>query len=167
MNTLNMILKEKACPNLKLCLKSSYPPCGGCASSGSAVASISYIYPHRRNMPFAERKIVEYEGYFSEFLSSIGESETKKIFYVLDMLKIQERVSEKFVKYLRDGLYELRVEYNGNIYRVFFCFDEERIVILFNGFQKKSQKTPNSQIEKVLNLKREYYESKKSTPNKR
>ncbi|MDR2732153.1 MAG: type II toxin-antitoxin system RelE/ParE family toxin, partial [Fibromonadaceae bacterium] len=74
---------------------------------------------------------------------------------------------EKFVKYLRDGLYELRVEYGGNIYRVFFCFDEGRIVILFNVFQKKSQKTPNSQIERALNLKREYYESKKSKPNKR
>ena len=45
-------------------------------------------------------------------------------------------------KYIQNGLYELRMEYNGNIYRVFFIFDEDKIVVLFNGFQKKTQKTP-------------------------
>lgn len=76
------------------------------------------------------------------------------------MLKTQERISEKFVKSIRDGLYEIRAECGGNIFRVFFIFDNGNIVILFNGFQKKTQRTPNSEIEKALKIKREYYESK-------
>lgn len=52
-------------------------------------------------------------------------------------------------------------QWNGNIYRVFFIFDNGNIVVLFNGFQKKSQKTPNSEINKALKIKAEYYGSKK------
>ena len=80
--------------------------------------------------------------------------------YVLDVLKMQERVSEKFVKFIKDGLYEIRATYNGNIYRAFFIFDEGNIVLLFNGFQKKSQKTPSKEIAKALELKKEYYAGK-------
>lgn len=84
----------------------------------------------------------------------------KKIDYVLDVLKMQDRVSEKFVKFIRDGLYEIRASHKGNIYRAFFIFDDGNIVMLFNGFQKKSQKTPSKEIEKALELKKEYYASK-------
>ena len=66
----------------------------------------------------------------------------------------------KFIGYIRDGLYELRMEYNGNIYRVFFIFDEGQIVVLFNGFQKKTQKTPQSEIDKALKIKEAYYADK-------
>ena len=61
-----------------------------------------------------------------------------------------------------EGLYELRTEFNGNIYRVFFIFDEGKIVVLFNGFQKKTQKTPASEITKALKIKEEYYEYKRN-----
>ena len=108
-----------------------------------------------------DRKIRAYKHYFTDFIDSLDENEAKKVFYVLDMLKTQERVSEKFVKYIKDDLFELRVEYNGNIYRVFFIFDRGNIVILFNGFQKKSQKTPKKEIEKAIQLKKEYYEQGK------
>ena len=67
----------------------------------------------------------------------------------------------KFIKVIRDGLYELRISYNGNIYRIFFIFDEGQIVVLFNGFHKKTQKTPSSEIDKALKIKEEYYEYKK------
>ena len=82
--------------------------------------------------------------------------------YGLVLLKTQDRLPTKFVKHIREGLYELRTEYNGNIYRVFFIFDEEKIVVLFNGFQKKTQKTPTSQIAKALKIKEEYYEYKRT-----
>ena len=59
-----------------------------------------------------------------------------------------------------EGLFELRVEYESNIYRVFFIFDEGNIVVLFNGFQKKKQKTPKVEIEKALRIKNEYYAEK-------
>jgi heme/copper-type cytochrome/quinol oxidase subunit 2 len=61
-------------------------------------------------------------------------------------------VPTKFIKHICDGLYELRLEYNSNIYRVFFIFDEGQIVVLFNGFQKKTQKTPQTEIEKALKI---------------
>lgn len=65
------------------------------------------------------------------------------------------------MKFIKDGLYEIRASYNGNIYRAFFIFDEGNIVMLFNGFQKKTQKTPSKEIEKALELKKEYYAAKK------
>ena len=73
---------------------------------------------------------------------------------------MKNRISAKFVKPIKEGLYELRTEYNSNTYHVFFIFDEGNIVILFNGFQKKTQKTPKNEIEKALRLKKEYYEAK-------
>lgn len=94
-------------------------------------------------------------------LPLFGNGRTEEIDYVLDVLKMQERVSEKFVKFIKDGLYEIRASYNGNIYRAFFIFDEGNIVMLFNGFQKKTQKTPSKEIEKALELKKEYYAAKK------
>ncbi len=77
-------------------------------------------------------------------------------------MKTQQRQSKKFVKLIRDGIYELRTEYGGNIYRVFFIFDEGQIVVLFNGFQKKTQKTPTNEIEKAIKIKEAYYENKQS-----
>lgn len=71
----------------------------------------------------------------------------------------------KFIKYIRDGLYELRMEYGGNIYRVFFIFDNHCIVVLFNGFQKKAQKTPKNEINKALKIKEIYYANKQSHDN--
>jgi phage-related protein len=108
-----------------------------------------------------ERKIIAYERYFVDFIATLEAGAVNKIFYALDMLKTQLRVSEKFVKYIRESIYELRAEYGGNIYRVFFCFDEGNIVILFHGFQKKSQKTPEKEISKAVKLKEEYYANKK------
>lgn len=107
-----------------------------------------------------ERRIQAFGGFFRDFVESIEDGARRKLFYAIDMLKTGHRVSSKFVKYIRDDIFELRAEYNGNIYRVFFIFDNGNIVILFNGFQKKTQKTPNSEIEKAIKLKKEYYEQK-------
>ena len=84
----------------------------------------------------AERTISAYKNYFRDFISSLTEAEARKVFYVIDMLKTQERVNAKFVKYLRDEIFELRAEHGGNIFRVFFIFDDGNVVMLFNGFQK-------------------------------
>ena len=109
-----------------------------------------------------ERKIRTYGGYFEAFKETLTEREQDKIDYCLLLLKTQVRVSTKFVKYLTEGLYELRIEYNSNIYRVFFIFDDGNIVVLFNGFQKKTQKTPQNEIDKALTIKDEYYADKQS-----
>ena len=109
-----------------------------------------------------KRRIVTYGGYFERFMETLSEKAQEKIQYGLLLLKSQDRLSSKFVRYLREELYELRTEYNGNIYRVFFIFDKGQIVVLFNGFQKKTQKTPNQEIEKALKIKEAYYGDKQS-----
>ena len=103
------------------------------------------------------RKVIAYGHYYKEFLATLTDKEIQKIKYVLSLLETDDRVPVKFIKSIRDGLYELRVEFSSNIYRIFFIFDEGQIVVLFNGFQKK---TPKSEIEKALKLKEEYYGTK-------
>ena len=109
-----------------------------------------------------ERKIVTYGGYFEAFMETLTDKEQEKIQYGLLLLKTQDRLSKKFVKLIREGIYELRTKFNSNIFRIFFIFDEGRIVVLFNGFQKKTQKTPNSEIEKAIKIKEAYYADKQS-----
>lgn len=108
-----------------------------------------------------KRRVITFGRYFGDFIESLTAKEREKIDYGLVLLKTQDRLPTKFVKHLRNGLYELRTEYNGNIYRVFFIFDAGQIVVLFNGFQKKSQKTPAGEISKALKIMEEYYEYKR------
>ena len=109
-----------------------------------------------------KRKIRTYGGYFEAFMATLREKEQEKVQYGLLLLKSQDRLPKKFVKLVRDGIYELRTEYSGNIYRVFFIFDEGNIVVLFNGFQKKTQKAPQGEIEKAIKIKEAYYADKQS-----
>lgn len=109
------------------------------------------------------RKIITYGGYFELFISTLTEKERKKLDYIISLLETEDRLPVKFIKFLRDELYELRMEYNSNIYRIFFIFDDGKIVVLFNGFQKKTQKTPQSEIEKALKIKETYYGDKQSS----
>lgn len=109
-----------------------------------------------------KRRILTYGGYFEAFMETLTPKEQEKIQYGLLLLKTQDRLPLKFVKLIRDGIYELRTEYGGNIFRVFFIFDEGHIVVLFNGFQKKSQKTPVNEIDKAIRIKEAYYADKQS-----
>lgn len=108
------------------------------------------------------RKIRTYGGYFESFMATLKEKEQEKIQYGLLLLKTQERLPKKFVKLIRDGIYELRTEFAGKIFRVFFIFDDGQIIVLFNGFQKKTLKTPNNEIEKAIKIKEAYYADKQS-----
>jgi len=108
------------------------------------------------------RKIIFFENYFIEFYQKQNKKVKEKIQYVFELLKQVERVPKKFLKHLEgtNGLYEIRVEYQSSIYRIFCCFDEGKLVILFNGFQKKTQKTPRKEIEKAEKLMKLYFERK-------
>ncbi len=90
------------------------------------------------------RKIIFHKEYFLDFYRTLDDKVKSKIQYVFDLVKQVDRVPEKFLAPIsgHEGLFEIRIEYQSNIYRVFCCFDEGRIVVLFNGFQKKTQKTP-------------------------
>lgn len=109
------------------------------------------------------RKIIFYGNYFIEFYQKQDLKVKSKIQYVFELIREVERVPEKFLKHLTgtNGLYEVRIEYQSNIYRIFCCFDEGKIVVLFNGFQKKTQKTPQNEIEKAEQLMKEYFLDKK------
>jgi phage-related protein len=109
-----------------------------------------------------KRKITTYGGYFERFIETLSSKELIKLNYIISLLETNDRIPVKFIKYIRDGLYELRMEYESNIYRVFFIFDKGNIVVLFNGFQKKTQKTPDKEIDKALKIKQEYYADKRS-----
>ena len=93
------------------------------------------------------RKVIAYENYYKDFFDTLDKGTQEKVLYGLLLLKTQDKLPAKYVKFLKDGLYELRIEWQGNIYRIFFCYDEGRIVILFNGFQRKRRKLP---IEKLI-----------------
>jgi phage-related protein len=112
-----------------------------------------------------KRKIIAFGQYYNDFVLSLTEKEVFKLKYVLSLLETYDRLPVKYIKLIRDGLYELRIEYNGNIYRLFFIFDDGQIVVLFNGFQKKTQKTPQSEINRALKIKERYYEYKRMYDN--
>jgi phage-related protein len=107
-----------------------------------------------------KRKIIAYKNHFQAFFNSLEERVQNKILYVLMLLETQDRIPLKFMRIIDDDLYELRIEYESNIYRIFFCFDSGHVVILFNGFRKKTQKTPKGEIEKAKKIKKEYDECK-------
>lgn len=108
------------------------------------------------------KKIVAYKHYFADFIATLSKAEADKIRYVLDLLKLEYRVPRHYIKFIRDGVYELRVNHKNNEFRIFFIYDGETIVVLFNAFRKKTQKTPDNEIRKASRLKREYYEAKGS-----
>lgn len=108
------------------------------------------------------RQIIYYKDHFLDFYNLQSEKVKGKIDFVLFVVKVAERIPQKFFKYLTgtDGLFEIRVELQHNIYRIFCCFDDGNLVVLFNGFQKKSEKTPQEEIEKALKLKNKYFHDK-------
>ncbi len=109
------------------------------------------------------RRIIAFGSYYEDFIKTLSGKERKKIDYILSLLEREDRMPVKFIKHIQEhgNLYELRMKYETNIYRVFFIFDDECIVVLFHGFQKKSQRTPKSEINKALIIREEYYEYKK------
>ena len=113
-----------------------------------------------------KRTVIAFGNYYNDFIKTLRGKELLKFKYVLSLLETSDRMPVKFIKYIRDGLYELRMEYSGNSYRIFFVFDSDCVVILFNGFQKKTQKTPENEINKALKIKEAYYAYKQSYDNK-
>ena len=110
----------------------------------------------------AKREIKFYKHYFNEFYVAQTDKVRKKIAQTLVWLQTLDRLPVTILKSIegKKGLFEIRVEFGGDIFRIFCCFDEGSLVILFNGFQKKTQKTPSGEIDKAERLMKEYFESK-------
>jgi phage-related protein len=108
------------------------------------------------------RKITFYKNYFQDFFSRQSKKVKAKIVWTFDLLEDLQRVPETYLKHIEntDGLYEIRVQFGSNIFRIFCFFDEGQLVVLANGFQKKTQKTPIKEIEMALKIKAEYENEK-------
>ena len=106
------------------------------------------------------RKIITYKNYFSDFINKLSMDEINKVRRALDLFKVEDRMPRHFIKFIRDGIYEFRVNYGNNEFRIFFIYDGDTVVVLFNAFKKKTQKTPDKEIKKAIKLKEEYYATK-------
>ncbi len=106
------------------------------------------------------RSIIYYEDYYLDFFNAQKEDVQKKFNYTLQLISSIDRVPEKFFKHITnsDGIFEIRVEVGSDIFRVFSFFDKGNLVVLINGFQKKTQKTTRAEIKLAEKLKKEYFE---------
>jgi len=113
-------------------------------------------------MEFVKRTIIFFEQHFKDFYLQQNDKVLEKIEYVLKVVRQAEKIPSKFFDHINgsDGIFEIRVKVGSDIFRIFCCFDGGNIVILFNGFQKKSQKTPKNEIIKAEKLKKQYFDSK-------
>lgn len=108
------------------------------------------------------RTVIFFRNYFNEFFVKQREKVQHKIVWTIDLIEELDRIPETYLKYIEntDGLYEIRIQQGSDIFRIFCFFDEGKLVVLANGFQKKTQKTPKSEIKKALKIKKEYESEK-------
>ena len=108
------------------------------------------------------RDIIVYGDSFWEFYHKQSEKVKDKINWTIGLVRDLKIIPKQYFKNIQGtDLYEIRVISGNNIYRIFCFFDKGYLVILLNGFQKKSQKTPRNEIELAIKLKIKYYEDKK------
>ena len=109
------------------------------------------------------RTVIFYKDYFEKFFIKQREKVKDKIVWTFELIEELERIPETYLKHLEntDGLYGIRVQSGRDIFRIFCFFDEGKLVVTINGFQKKSQKTPKKEIERALKIRDEYENEKR------
>ncbi len=109
-----------------------------------------------------KRELIFYKDYFRVFYKSLTRKVQTKVIWTFRIIEDLERIPELYFKNLEntDGLYEIRIQSGSNIYRVFCFFDNQNIVVIGHGFQKKTQKTPKNEIEKAQKIRKEYFNEK-------
>lgn len=108
------------------------------------------------------REVIAFKNYFEDFIKDQPRKVQDKIFKIIEAIETLERIPANYLKSIEGsaGLYEARIQLGSNIWRVFCFFDKGKLVILLNGFTKKTQKTPKNEISIALSLMKEYYEQK-------
>lgn len=110
------------------------------------------------------RNIFYYRSYYLDFFTQLRPEVKKKLNWTLMLIATQERIPSKFFSHIEGtkGIFEIRAEVGSDIYRVFSFFDEGQLIILVNGFQKKSQRPPKKEIELAERLRKQYFDEKES-----
>ena len=110
-----------------------------------------------------QRSIIFYKSYFESFFKEQKQKVKDKIIWTFDLIEELQRVPETYLKHIEntDSLFEIRIQQRSDIFRIFCFFDQGQLVVLTNGFQKKTQKTPKKEIEKALKIKKEYESEKR------
>ena len=109
------------------------------------------------------RQVTIYKDYFTNFFIKQRQKVKDKIIWTFKLIEEIQNVPEVYLKHIEGtaGLYEIRVQQGSDIYRIFCFFDKGNLIIITNGFQKKTQKTPKNEIERALKIQEEYYAEKK------
>jgi phage-related protein len=110
------------------------------------------------------RNILFYKNYYLEFYLTLNPEVKRKFDWTLKLIATTDKIPVKYFKHIEGstGLFEIRVEYGSDIYRVFCFFDKGRLILILNGFQKKTQKTPAKEIKIAENLKKQYFDDKEN-----
>ena len=108
------------------------------------------------------RTVILYKDYFTSFFEKQKKKVKDKIIWTFRLIETLKQVPEDYLKHIEgtNGLYEIRVQQGSNIFRIFCFFDKGKLIVLANGFQKKTQKTPKAEIEKALKIMEEYEKEK-------
>lgn len=111
--------------------------------------------------PVDVRKVIIFGEHFWEFYNKQTPQIKERINWTIKLIKTVERVPKKYLKNITNTtLYEMRIISGTNIYRIFCFFDKGKLVVVLNGFHKKTQKTPKNEIKLALKLQKQYYDEK-------
>jgi len=104
------------------------------------------------------RDILFFESYFEDFFVQQKLKVKEKIICTLELLQELPVIPAQYLKHIHgtDGLYEIRIQNGSDIFRIFCFFDEGKLVVLINAFQKKTQKLPRKEVKRAIQLKKEY-----------
>lgn len=108
------------------------------------------------------RKLVFYKDYYDVFIKNQRSRVQAKIFWTIILIENVEKVPSKYLKYIigSDGVFEIRILTRNDIFRIFCFFNKQNELVLINGFQKKTQKTPQNEIDKAVKIKHDYENEK-------
>ena len=109
-----------------------------------------------------KRVLYFYKDYFQKFYDKQTDKVKNKILWTFRIIEDFDRIPKNYLKHIKNskGLFEIRVQTGNNIFRIFCFFDNNNLVFVGHGFQKKSQKIPKKEIEKAEKIKLGYYENK-------
>lgn len=104
------------------------------------------------------RTVIFYKSYFTNFFSKQRQKVKDKIIWTIRLIETIEQIPSDYFEHITgsNGIFEIRIKVGSDIFRIFCFFDEGKLIVLANGFQKKTQKTPKNEIFLAEKIKKEY-----------